>query len=150
MLVTEIDPDLADTAALNEAYGLDPHASANCVLVVGRRGGDERVAACVVRATTRADVNTLVRRLLDVRKATFLPTDRAVADVGHGVRRHHADRPARSDGACWCDADVLADDASRWSSAAGVRRLEDPAAGPGPARRFGVEAVDGLGRRPSA
>ncbi|MBJ7528820.1 MAG: hypothetical protein JHD04_04750, partial [Nocardioides sp.] len=61
-------------------------ASANCVLVAGRRDGEERVAACVVRADTRADVNGLVKRTLDVRKASFLPMERAVAESGmeHG------------------------------------------------------------------
>ncbi|WP_019137332.1 YbaK/EbsC family protein [Cellulomonas massiliensis] len=82
VVVTEIDPELADTAALTEAFALPPAASANCVLVSGRREGVEKVAACVVRATTRADVNNAVKRLLDVRKASFLPTDRAVADSG--------------------------------------------------------------------
>lgn len=82
VLVAEIDPDLADTAAMTEAYHLPLDASANCVLVAGKRAGEERVAACVVRATTRADVNTVVRRLLDVRKASFWPTDQAVAASG--------------------------------------------------------------------
>ncbi len=80
--VVEIDPDLADTATLNAAHDLPPAVSANCVLVAGRRGGDERIAAAVVRATTRADVNSRVRSRLDVRKASFLPTDRAVAESG--------------------------------------------------------------------
>ena len=34
----------------------------------------------MVRADTRADVNNLVRRTLDVRKATFLSMDRAMAE----------------------------------------------------------------------
>ncbi|MCL2091025.1 MAG: hypothetical protein FWH11_07360 [Micrococcales bacterium] len=80
--VAQIDPDLADTAALVAAAGLDPAASVNCVLVVGRRSGDERFAAAAVRATTRADVNHRIRTLLDVKKASFLATDRAVADSG--------------------------------------------------------------------
>ena len=80
--VTEIDPDLADTAALTEAYDLPLSASANCVVVGGRRDGQERVAACVVGADTRADVNSLVKRTLDVRKASFLPMDRAVEETG--------------------------------------------------------------------
>ena len=84
--VVEIDPGLADTAAMSEAYDVPLTASGNCVVVSGARAGDERVAACVVRADTRADVNTLVRKLLDVRKASFLPMDRAVAETGmeHG------------------------------------------------------------------
>ncbi|GAA1435785.1 YbaK/EbsC family protein [Mycobacterium cookii] len=84
--VVDIDPDLADTAAMSQAYDIPMTASGNCVVVAGSRGGDERIAACVVRADTRADVNTLVRKMLDVRKASFLPMDRAVEETGmeHG------------------------------------------------------------------
>jgi prolyl-tRNA editing enzyme YbaK/EbsC (Cys-tRNA(Pro) deacylase) len=80
--IFEIDPAIADTAALNEAYGLSADTSANCVVVGGARAGEERVAACLVRADTRADVNKVVRRELDVRKASFLPTERAVEESG--------------------------------------------------------------------
>src|SRR3954452_3753790 len=80
--VVEIDPDLADTAAMSAAYDVPMTVSANCVVVAGRRAGEERVAACVVRADTRADVNNLVKRELDVRKASFLSTDRAVEESG--------------------------------------------------------------------
>jgi prolyl-tRNA editing enzyme YbaK/EbsC (Cys-tRNA(Pro) deacylase) len=55
---------------------------ANCVVVGGKREGTERIAACLVLATTRADVNNVVKRLLNVRKASFLPTDRAVELTG--------------------------------------------------------------------
>ena len=80
--VVAIDPDLADTAALCEAYDLPLAASGNCVVVSGKRAGEERIAACVVRADTRADVNSLVKRMLDVRKATFLPMQRATEESG--------------------------------------------------------------------
>jgi prolyl-tRNA editing enzyme YbaK/EbsC (Cys-tRNA(Pro) deacylase) len=80
--VVDIDPQLADTAAMSEAYDIPMTASGNCVVVAGARAGDERIAACVVRADTRADVNTLVRKMLDVRKASFLPMDRAVEETG--------------------------------------------------------------------
>lgn len=80
--VAEIDPTLADTATFTEAYGLSMGQSANCVLVAGRRAGEERVAACMVRADTRADVNNVVRRMLDARKASFLSMDRAVEESG--------------------------------------------------------------------
>jgi prolyl-tRNA editing enzyme YbaK/EbsC (Cys-tRNA(Pro) deacylase) len=79
--VVEIDPALADTAAMTAAYSVSLTASANCVVVLGKRGGEERIAACVVRADTRADVNNVVRRLLDVRKASFLSMERAVAET---------------------------------------------------------------------
>lgn len=80
--VVEIDPELADTAALTAAYDLPLEASGNCVVVGGKRDGQERVAACVVRADTRADVNNLVKRTLDVRKASFLGMDDAVERTG--------------------------------------------------------------------
>ncbi len=80
--VFAIDPELADTAALTDALHLEAKDSANCVLVAGTRGDDERIAACVVLATTKADVNKRVRKLIDVRKASFLRMDRAVEDSG--------------------------------------------------------------------
>jgi prolyl-tRNA editing enzyme YbaK/EbsC (Cys-tRNA(Pro) deacylase) len=80
--VAEIDPELADTVRFCPAYDVPAEVSANCVVVAGRRGGDERVAACLVLATTRADVNGVVRRRLDVRKASFLPMERAVELTG--------------------------------------------------------------------
>jgi prolyl-tRNA editing enzyme YbaK/EbsC (Cys-tRNA(Pro) deacylase) len=76
--VAEIDPDLADTAAFCERYAVAAEESANCVIVTGRRDGQPRYAACVVLATTRADVNGLARRQLDVRKASFAPMEEAV------------------------------------------------------------------------
>jgi prolyl-tRNA editing enzyme YbaK/EbsC (Cys-tRNA(Pro) deacylase) len=82
VLVAEIDPELADTATMTEAYDVSLEASANCVVVMGRRDGEERIAACVVRADTRADVNTVVRKSLDVRKCSFLDHDRAVEETG--------------------------------------------------------------------
>ncbi len=82
VLVAQIDPELADTAAMTEAYDVPLDASANCVVVMGRRGGEERTAACVVRADTRADVNNVVRKALDVRKCSFLEHDRAVEETG--------------------------------------------------------------------
>ena len=39
-------------------------------------------AACVVLADSRADINGVVKRLLDVRKASFLTVDRAVGLTG--------------------------------------------------------------------
>ncbi|AYD90876.1 hypothetical protein D5R93_07260 [Actinomyces lilanjuaniae] len=75
--VVPIDPAFSDTDALNARYHLDPRATGNCVLVSGKRQGEERFAACVVRATDLADVNHVVKRRLDVRKASFLPVERA-------------------------------------------------------------------------
>jgi prolyl-tRNA editing enzyme YbaK/EbsC (Cys-tRNA(Pro) deacylase) len=80
--VGEIDPELADTAAFCDAYGVTMQESANCVIVGGKREGTQRYAACVILADTRADVNGVVRRHLDVRKASFVPMAEAVQLTG--------------------------------------------------------------------
>ncbi|MEU5721010.1 MULTISPECIES: YbaK/EbsC family protein [unclassified Micromonospora] len=82
VLVAPIDAELADTAAFCAAYEVGLEESANCVVVAGKRGGETRYAACVVLATTRADVNGVVRRMLDVRKASFAPMADAVELTG--------------------------------------------------------------------
>ncbi|MBM6400946.1 YbaK/EbsC family protein [Phycicoccus sonneratiae] len=81
-LVAPIDADLADTAAFCAAYDVALGASANCVVVAGRRGGVTTHAAVMVLATHRADVNGVVRRHLDVRKISFAPMDEAVGLTG--------------------------------------------------------------------
>ena len=80
--VAEIDPSLADTAAFCTHYGVAPAESANCVVIAAKRGGQITYAACMVAATTRADVNGLVRRHLDARKASFAPVDAVTAASG--------------------------------------------------------------------
>lgn len=80
--VVAIDPALSETAATVDVYGVPLDAGANCVVVMGKREGQERTAACVVRGDTRADVNNRVKRILDVRKCSFLDHDRAVAESG--------------------------------------------------------------------
>lgn len=80
--VAEIDPALADTAAFCARYGVPLERSANCVVVAGRRGGQTTLAACLVLATDRADVNGVVRRELDARKASFAAEDIATGETG--------------------------------------------------------------------
>ena len=77
--VMDCDPSLADTAAFCEAYGVAPEDSANTIIVAGkgRSSGDAPpvYVACVVLATTRLDVNGLVRKRLGTRKASFASAD---------------------------------------------------------------------------
>jgi prolyl-tRNA editing enzyme YbaK/EbsC (Cys-tRNA(Pro) deacylase) len=80
--VVPIDPALSETAATVDVYGVPLDRGANCVVVMGKREGQERTAACVVRGDTKADVNNRVKRILDVRKCSFLDHDRAVAESG--------------------------------------------------------------------
>jgi len=68
--VVQCDPALADTADFCAAYGYALEDSANCVVVAGKSDPPVYVA-CVVLATTRLDVNGVVRRRLGTRKASF-------------------------------------------------------------------------------
>ena len=77
--VAAIDPELADTAAFCAAYAVPLAKSANCVVVEGRRGEAVTMAACLVLATDRADVNKTVRKQLDVRKISFASMETAVS-----------------------------------------------------------------------
>jgi prolyl-tRNA editing enzyme YbaK/EbsC (Cys-tRNA(Pro) deacylase) len=72
--VIEIDPALADTAAFCEHYGFALETSANCILVASR-DDPPVLAACLVLATTRLDVNKRVRKRLGVRKCSFAPAE---------------------------------------------------------------------------
>lgn len=68
------DPELADTAAFCAAYGVAPEDAANTLLVAGR-ADPPPLAACLVLATTRLDVNRAVRDRLGTRKASFAPPE---------------------------------------------------------------------------
>ena len=80
--VAEIDPQLADTMAFCERYGVRLDRSANCVVLAARREGRAWFAACVVLATTRADVNGLAKKHLGASKISFAPMDAATAASG--------------------------------------------------------------------
>ncbi len=77
--VSAIDPELADTAAFCEHYGIGMNVSANCVVVEAKRADKVWYAACMIRATDRVDVNSIVRKYLEARKISFAPMDRAVS-----------------------------------------------------------------------
>lgn len=80
--VTEIDSTVSDTAAFCERYGTGPETAANCVIVEGKRGEERKYAACMILATTRADVNNTVKRLLDAKKVSFAQMEAAVSKTG--------------------------------------------------------------------
>jgi len=80
--VAPIDPGLADTAAFCAEYDVALAASANCVIVHGKRAGESTYAAVIVLATHRADVNGVIRKHLGVRKISFAAQDDAVGRTG--------------------------------------------------------------------
>lgn len=72
--VMDCDPELADTAAFCEAYGVAPEESANAILVASKKP-EGSYGVCVALAHTRLDVNGTVRRKLGVRKVSFASAD---------------------------------------------------------------------------
>ncbi len=78
------DPELADTAAFCAAYGYALEDSANTILVHGKVE-PPRFAACVVLATTRLDVNRVVRKRLSVKKASFADAEATTAMTGMAI-----------------------------------------------------------------
>ena len=141
--IAEIDPALADTAEFCARYGVAPEESANCVVVAGRRGGDARRAACLVLSTTRADVNGVVRRILDVRKASFLPAEEAVAATG---MEYGGITPIGLPAGWPVLVDRAAAESDRVVIGSGVRRSKLWLPGALLAGLPGAEVVDGLGR----
>jgi prolyl-tRNA editing enzyme YbaK/EbsC (Cys-tRNA(Pro) deacylase) len=141
--VAEIEESLADTEALCAHYGLPLADSANCVVVAAKRGGVTTYAACVVLATTRADVNNLVRRHLDARKATFARLDDVVAATG---MEYGGITPVGlpADWRVLVDADVAAHPAAVVGS--GVRRSKLRLPGASLAALPNAEVLPGLGK----
>ena len=79
--VVECDPELADTAAFCEAYSYTMGQSANAIVIVGK--DDPRVyAVCLVLATTKLDVNGVVRKRFGVKKASFASGDETIEMTG--------------------------------------------------------------------
>lgn len=79
VLVTEINPELADTVAFCEQYEISTDISANCVIVEAKRADKVWYAACLVLATARADINGIVRKQLDAKRLSFAPMDKAIS-----------------------------------------------------------------------
>ncbi len=76
-----IDQAFADTAAYCERYEVPLDRAANTLVVVAKKE-PRRYAACVVKATTRLDVNHAVRRLLDASRISFASGDETRALTG--------------------------------------------------------------------
>lgn len=125
--VIACDPELADTAAFCAHYGYALEESANTIVIASRRP-EGRNVACVVLATTRLDVNGLVRRRLGVRKVSFAPAELTAALTGMTMGGVTA-FGLPSDLPLWVDARVMVP--ARVILGGGSRKLKlyiDPAA----------------------
>lgn len=103
--VVPCNPDLADTAAFCEAYGVAADDTANAIVVIGK-SDPPRYVMCVVLASTRLDVNRVVRKRLGVRRASFasaeLTKDLTGMEIG-GVTVFGSTTPLP----LWVDARVM-------------------------------------------
>lgn len=141
--VAEIDPDLADTAAFCAQYGVGLEESANCVVLAGKRAGETVYAACLVLATTRADVNGMARKHLGVRKISFAPMDEAVGLTG---MEYGGITPVGLPGDWPILVDRAVAEAPRVVVGSGIRGSKLWIAGATLARLSSAEVLDGLGR----
>lgn len=80
----DCDPELADTAAFCLAYGIDPADSANTILIISKRP-EGRLAAAVVLATHRLDVNRAVRDAMGVSKVSFADAETTITATGMAI-----------------------------------------------------------------
>jgi prolyl-tRNA editing enzyme YbaK/EbsC (Cys-tRNA(Pro) deacylase) len=79
--IMTIDPDFADTARFCERYGVPLDKSANTIIVAGKKE-PKPYCACVVKATTRLDVNHAVRKLMGVSRVSFATAEETQALTG--------------------------------------------------------------------
>ncbi len=146
--VMDCEPDLADTAAFCEHYGVPVEQSANTILVAGKpRGGGEKVyVACVVLAHTRLDVNGAVRQRLDVKKASFASADETRELTGMLIGGVTA--AALPEGMpLWVDSRVMD---AEWVVLGGGDRSTKIKAAPAILTALGAELVDDLATVPDA
>ena len=72
--IVVIDPEYADTAEFCEKYNYEPENSGNTIIVASKRG-PKKYVACLVQANARLDVNKVVTRLMEVKRASFASAD---------------------------------------------------------------------------
>lgn len=138
--VLACDPDLADTAAFCEHYGVRLEQAANTILVASRKVDPPKYAVCVVLGTTRLDVNRAVRAKLGVKRLSFADAETTTRLTGMLIGGVTAigtqDLPIYVDGAVMRQEQVIMGGGNRTSKL----RLDPREL----AKLPGVEVVDGL------
>ena len=72
--IITINPEYADTAEFCDKYDYDLENSGNTIIVASKRGS-KKYEARLVQANARLDVNKVVTRLMDVKRASFASAD---------------------------------------------------------------------------
>ena len=68
--VMDCNPELADTYIFCKEYGIDLEDSVNTI-VVKTKTGELKYAVCALLATTKLDINKVIRKKLGARKVSF-------------------------------------------------------------------------------
>ena len=68
--VMDCNPELADTYIFCKEYGIDLEDSVNTI-VVKTKTGELKYAVCALLATTKLDINKMIRKKLGARKVSF-------------------------------------------------------------------------------
>ena len=79
--IMAIDPDFADTARFCERYDIPLDKSANTIIVASKKE-PKQYCACVVKATTKLDVNHAVRKLMNASRLSFATAEETRALTG--------------------------------------------------------------------
>ena len=79
VFVSEIDPGFADTAEFCNFYDIGLDISANTIVIEAKRAGNIWHCACNILATTRADINKIIRKHINAKTASFASMDFAVS-----------------------------------------------------------------------
>lgn len=82
ILVSEIDPEFADSLNFCDKYNIRPEDGANCLIVESKRAGEVKHAAVLVPVDKRADINNIVRKTLNASSISFASREFAVEATG--------------------------------------------------------------------
>ena len=77
-------PEYADTALFCDRYNYPVVNCGNTIIVAGK-ADPKKYVACVVSAAFRLDVNHTVRRLMDVRRASFASAEETLILTGMAI-----------------------------------------------------------------
>jgi len=72
--IMDCNPELADTKIFCKEYNINPEDSVNAILVKTKTG-ELKYALCALLATTRLDINNLIKKKLNARKVSFADSE---------------------------------------------------------------------------
>ena len=74
--IINCNPKLADTKIFCKEYGINLEDSVNAILVKTKTG-ELKYALCALLATTKLDINNLIKKKLNARKVSFADSEEA-------------------------------------------------------------------------